>query len=74
MEATKIEKQILKYTKDLPQEALQEILDYIKFIRTRKLKSSSDDLSRELSYLDRLETKRLEEEFKNYKELYPKNG
>ena len=39
----------------------------------RKLKKSSDNLTMELSDLDKSGAEHLEEEFKNYKELYPKN-
>lgn len=73
MNVNQIETQILQNTKGLPADALQEILDFVQFIRERKLKSSSDDLSMKLSALDKSEAKHLEEEFKNYKELYPKN-
>ncbi len=73
MNVTQIETQILQNTKGLPADALQEILDFVQFIRVLKLKSSLDDLSMELSILDKSEAKHLEEEFKNYKVLYPKN-
>lgn len=74
MNVTQIETQILQKTKGLPAEVLQEILDFVQFVRMRRLKSSSDDLSMELSVLDRSEIEHLEEEFKDYKELYPKNA
>ncbi|MBU2461580.1 hypothetical protein KKH65_01745 [bacterium] len=73
MDVTRTETQILQNTKGLPTDALQEILDFVQFIRVRKLKSSLGDLGMELSSLDRSEAGHLEEEFKNYKELYPKN-
>ena len=73
MNVTQIETKILQNTKGLPADALQEILDFVQFIKVRKLKSSLDDLSMELSILDRSEAEHLEEEFKSYKELYPKN-
>lgn len=73
MNAAEIETQILQNTKGLPADALQEILHFVQFIRERRLKFSLDDLSMKLSVLDKSEAKHLEEEFKNYKELYPKN-
>jgi len=73
MNVTLVETQILQNIKNLPADALLEILDFVKFIRIRKLKKSSDNLTTELSNLDKSEAEHLEEEFKNYKELYPKN-
>jgi hypothetical protein len=71
-----IEKLILKETKGLPPFALNEVLDFILFIKEKKLKkknySFSSDLESELSLLDHKEMVHLEEEFKDYKELYPR--
>jgi hypothetical protein len=70
-----IEKLILKETKGLPPFALNEVLDFILFIKEKKLKkknhSFSSDLESELSLLDHKEMIHLEEEFKDYKELFP---
>jgi len=73
---TKIEKLILKETKGLPPYALIEILDFIQFIKEKKLKKTREDmfkdsLNLELSQMDKKELFHLEEEFKDYKELYP---
>ncbi len=73
MNVTQIETQILQNTKGLPASALQEILDFTQFIRVRKLKKSLNNLSVELTTLDKANAKHLEEEFKNYKEIYPKD-
>jgi hypothetical protein len=73
MNVTQIETQILQNTKGLPASALQEILDFTQFIRVRKLKKSLNNLSMELTTLDKTNAKHLEEEFKNYKEIYPKD-
>ena len=71
-----IEKLILKETKGLPPFALNEVLDLILFIKEKKLKkknySFSSDLESELSLLDHKEMIHLEEEFKDYKELFPR--
>jgi hypothetical protein len=71
-----IEKLILKETKGLPPFALNEVLDFILFIKEKKLKkknySFSSDLESELSLLDHKEMIHLEEEFKDYKELFPR--
>ena len=70
-----IEKLILKETKGLPPFALDEVLDFILFIKEKKLKKNDDtlksSLESELSLLDHKEMAHLEEEFKDYKELYP---
>jgi hypothetical protein len=72
-----IEKLILKETKGLPPHALNEVLDFIQFIKEKRLKQNGDDIFKsnlefELSLLDREELTHLEEEFKDYKELYPR--
>ena len=71
-----IEKMILKETKGLPPFALNEVLDFIQFIKEKKLKRDDDTLKSnlefELSLLDHREMVHLEEEFKDYKELYPR--
>jgi hypothetical protein len=69
-----IEKLILKETKGLPPHALNEILDFIQFIKEKKLKQNGDDIFKsnleiELSLLDKKELTHLEEEFKDYKDL-----
>jgi hypothetical protein len=71
-----IEKLILNETKGLPPHALNEVLDFIQFIKEKKLKQNGDDIFKsnlefELSLLDKEELTHLEEEFKDYKELYP---
>ena len=72
-----IEKLILKETKGLPPYALNEVLDFIQFIKEKKLKQNGDDIFKsnleiELSLLDKKELIHLEEEFKDYKRLYPR--
>lgn len=71
-----IEKQILNETKGLPSKVINEILDFIQFLKEKKLKNNSvktqkDNLNIELSIMDRNELEHLEEEFKEYKVLYP---
>jgi hypothetical protein len=71
-----VEKIILNETKGLPPQALNEILHFIQFIKEKKLKKPinsefKNNLSLELSLLDKSELTHLEEEFKDYKEVYP---
>lgn len=72
-----IEKTILQETKGLPPYALNEILDFIQFIKEKKIKKKGvdifkDSLNLELSLLDKKGLTHLEEEFKDYKEIYPR--
>ena len=71
-----IEKLILKETKGLPPFALNEVLDFILFIKEKKFKKDDEtfksSLESELSLLDHKEMVHLEEELKDYKEIFPR--
>ncbi len=61
----------------MPSYALEEVLDFIQFIKEKKLKKKRKDtlqnnIHLELSMLNQKELFHLEEEFKDYKELYPR--
>ncbi|NOX47170.1 MAG: hypothetical protein GXO89_09360 [Chlorobi bacterium] len=71
MTTLQFEKKIIDYTRDLPIEALQEILDFISFIRSKNQKANADTLNSELSFLNESQNEHLEEEFADYKTLYP---
>ncbi len=71
MSTIQFEKELIDYTKDLPKEALQEILDFICFIRSKNKKEQINSLNSELSYLNKSQIDHLEEEFADYKTLYP---
>ena len=71
MTTAQLEKTLYKYTKGLPQDALQEILDFVQFIRQRSSKKVSDKPPAKKSNLSVSQTSHLEEEFKNYKQLFP---
>jgi len=71
-----LEKIILEETKDLPLETLNEVIDFIQFIKTKKLKnivekSFEKNINTKLTELTQLYLVHLEEEFANYKEIYP---
>jgi hypothetical protein len=70
-----IEKLILKETENLPQNVLREILDFILFIKEKRFRNKKYDIEDSLNYdlhlLDNKELLHLEEEFRDYKELYP---
>ena len=66
-----IKHNLFQYTKGLPKETLLEIIDFIQFIRQKNLNKTVDNLTVELSRLSKSQTDHLEEEFKDYKQLYP---
>ena len=69
-----LEKLILEETKNLSTETLHEILNFIKFkkLKTFGKKSFEKNIKTELSDLDEMSLIHLEEEFSNYKKLYPR--
>ena len=73
--SSNLEKQILHETKGLPENALDEVLHFIQFIklkwRDKKTVLSSDNLSLGLAELDNQEWKHLEGEMKDYKKIFP---
>lgn len=71
MNITQLEKELLRYTKGLSKEELREVIDFVQFLRQKRLKSSSNSLSQDLSTMSSEQTLHLEEEFKDYKKLYP---
>ncbi|HET8865550.1 MAG TPA: hypothetical protein VFM80_07615 [Gracilimonas sp.] len=71
MTTSQLEKELIKYTKGLPKEALKEILEFAQFVRQKRIKKSADSISGELSSLSDSQTAHLEEEFNDYKKLYP---
>lgn len=74
MTKASLEKMILEETKNLSSETLHEILDFIKFKKLKTLgkKSFEKNIGTELSDLNEMSLIHLEEEFSNYKELYPR--
>jgi len=71
-----LEKMIIEETKGLSFQTLNEILDFIQFIKAKKIKNHVADpleknINIELSELNTLSLMHLEEEFLNYKEVYP---
>lgn len=76
MSTAKYEKLILTETKGLPEEALEEVLDFIQFLKQKVNKIKSDNyekkVSKTLTRLNKSELSHVEEEFINYKKLYPR--
>jgi hypothetical protein len=71
MNATQIENQIIQNSKGLPADILQEILDFIQFLKFKKAVLPGDSVQTGLSQLDASEITHLEEEFMDYKTIYP---
>jgi len=59
---------ILQETKHLPDDLLKEVLDFILFLKTKSHSSTDAQI---LSSLQQNELSHLEDEFENYKLLYP---
>ena len=71
MTTVQIQKQILSYLQGLPEDALKDIVSYIKGIRAKKIKKKTDNIDQALYKLNETEAQHLEEEFVDYKKLYP---
>lgn len=72
MSKSNYHKLISDQTKNLPDEVLSEILDFVEFVKVKKVKTKGfDNIEAELQFLNRLESEHLESEFLNYKEIYP---
>ncbi len=76
MSKTELEKLILEETKELSTNTLMEVLDFIQFIKAKQYKrprrkTFEKKLAKELTSLNNMSLAHLEEEFANYKELYP---
>ena len=71
-----LEQQIIYETKGLAPDILIEILDFIQFVKQKELKKASGlackcDVDVALRQMEAHELTHLEEEFKDYRELYP---
>ena len=76
MNTAKYEKLILTETKGLSVDALEEVLNFIQFLKQKVNKIKSDryerTVSKSLNKLTKSEMSHVEEEFVNYKKLYPR--
>jgi hypothetical protein len=71
MNAAQIQHQITESSKGLPKEILQEILDFIQFLKAKRVMPDRSSLAQSLSALDASERTHIENEFADYKRLYP---
>jgi hypothetical protein len=71
MNTTQLKNELLKYTSGLSKEALREVIDFVQFLRQKRRHETSDSLTENLSVMSSEQTSHLEEEFEDYKKLYP---
>lgn len=71
MSTAQLQKAIIEKSKGLSDEALEEVLDFITFLKTKGVQSENDSINSALSNLDKSELSHVEEEFYDYKKLYP---
>jgi Protein of unknown function (DUF2281) len=73
MGALELRNAILERTALLPENLLQEVYDFVEFLNQKQQRYLSD-LEDNLSVFNQSEITHVEEEFLNYKELYPREG
>ncbi|MCP1382620.1 DUF2281 domain-containing protein [Runella salmonicolor] len=73
MGALELRNAILERTALLPESLLQEVYDFVEFLNLKQQRYLSD-LEDNLSVFTQSEITHVEEEFLNYKELYPREG
>ena len=63
---------LARYTADLPADLLQEVLDYVQFLRLRRLPHAPADVLRtELELSQQHEWQHLEDEFVDFEQRFP---
>lgn len=72
MSTAQIEQLIAQKTKGLPVDILQEVLDFIEFLRFKNAGIITDSIQLTLSDADVSELSHLDEEFADYKTIYPR--
>ncbi|MBU6157422.1 MAG: hypothetical protein KGP35_00190 [Bacteroidetes bacterium] len=72
MNTAQLEKKLLEHTKNLSKEALREVIDFVRFLQHKMARQSSDYINIETSSLNKSQIVHLEEEFEDYKKLYPR--
>ncbi len=71
MEKLELKKELNRMVEQMPESLVREILDFAEFLLTKKVRDSSRLNTNPLS-LSEKETTHLEQEFLDYKRLYPK--
>ncbi len=66
---------LARYTADLPADLLQEVLDYVQFLRLRRLPQAPADVLHTALQLGQLhEWQHLEEEFADFDQRFPRQN
>jgi hypothetical protein len=69
-ETIEIEQVIIQGIKDLPKQYLDEVAEFVIYLRQKTIKSYN--FQNDLSLLDQQQINHLEEEFKDFDKLFPK--
>ena len=72
MNPTVLEKTLLQQTQELPEEAIQQLIDFARFLRSKQGKTTENDITTELKQMSSTQTAHLEEEFEGYQQMYPR--
>lgn len=72
MSLTVLEKALLAQTQELPEEAVQQLVDFAQFLGQKQSHSVESSSTSELTVLAADQVKHLEEEFENYRQRYPR--
>ena len=78
MSKSELEQMIVAETKSLSIEILSEVLDFIQFLKVKRANQSThrsfaNDLTSDLTDLNSSELSHTDEEFSDYKRLYPRD-
>ncbi len=67
---------LIRYTADLPADLLQEVLDYVQFLRLKRLSAAApaDVLRTEIQLGQQHEWQHLEDEFADFDQRFPREN
>ena len=68
---TALEKALLEQTRKLPEESVQQLINFAQFLQQKQAAATKDDIATELTTLSFAQVAHLEEEFENYQQIYP---
>lgn len=71
MEKLELKNELNRMIEQMPEPLVREILDFAEFLLNKKV-NETENLSAEMRSVSRHQAKHLEEEFLDYKTLYPK--
>jgi|GEM_PF-3058805 hypothetical protein len=71
MDTTRLEKKLLRYTKELSDESIKELIDFTKQLCENEYDSKKGHFKTQLNDLSKGQMNHVEEEFADYKTRYP---